>query len=231
MTKLFYISIILICAVESYNAHLLGIMEEYVKLDWSFLVSVELALVAVAGVASRGTKRHNSILFVVAVWLVWELLTDWGPIFPGWLNSYETIAFCVLIGTIAVRTERLPSYLGPNVSLAFYSGSETPIIGHVLSLFSLPYSGVALVVDGRMMQPRRKVGKFVRVDLAKVSRNWTLLGTSFETTPEIKSFFNGLEGAPVKMANCVTAIKPVLAILGYRSNLPGTLAVEVLNGG
>lgn len=231
MTRLFYICIILICAVESYNAHLIDIVRDYVNLEWSSLVALELALLSVAANASRGTRKHKSILLVAAMWMVWHLFTDWVPVFPGWLNSYETIAFCVLIGTIAARPERLPSYFGPNVSLAFYSGSQAPIIGHILSLFPLPYSGVALVVDGRMMQPRKKTGKFVRVDLAKVSRNWTLLGTPFETTPEIKSAFNRLEGTPVTMANCVRAIKPALSILGYQSNTPGGLAMEVLNGG
>jgi len=198
--------------------------------EWSSLVALQLSLLSAAAVLSRGTRRHKSILLAIAIWMGWHFITDWVPVFPDWLYSWETIAFCVLIGTISARTERLPNYLGSNVALAFYSGSETPVIGHVLSLFSLPYSGVALVVDGRMMQPRRKTGEFVRVDLAKVSRNWTLLGTPFETTPEIKSAFNQLEGTPVTMVNCVSAIKPVLAILGYRSNLPGSLAMEVLDG-
>jgi len=222
--------VIAFCAIELYLAHLVDIVYGYVNIGWSDLVAVEMALIAIMGI-THSSRRHRSIVGVVAAWMAWVALTDWVPIFPGWLYSWETTAFCVLLGWLSLRPVRLPDYLGPNVALAFYSGSGAPVIGHVLSLFSLPYSGVALVVNGQMMIPRRSTGKFVRIDLRHVTRRWTILGTPFETTPEIKSFFNRIEGTPVRMVNCVSAIKPALAILGYRSNTPGGLAMEVLDGG
>jgi hypothetical protein len=230
MNRIFYIAVAAFCAIELYLAHLVDIVYAYANVGWSDLVAIEMVLIAFMGVTSK-TSRQKSILAVVAGWMAWIALTDWVPVFPGWLYSIETTAFCVLIGWLILRPERLPSYLGPNVSLALYQGSRAPIIAKVLGLFGLPFLGVALVVDGNMMMPRRKVGKFIKVPVTEVSRRWTILGTPYETTPEIKTLFNSLEGQPVKGANCVSSIRPVLGILGYNSITPGTLAMEVLDGG
>ena len=229
MNKLFYISVGVFCAIEIYLAHLIDIAYSYVNIGWSDLVSIEFALLALIGLSAK-SDRQKTALGIIVIWMVWVALTDWVPIFPGWLYSIETTLFCLLIGWILARPEHLPSYFGPNVGIAFYSGSDAPLIGRVLSLFRLPYSGVALVVDGRIMQPRKKTGKFVCTDLGKVSRNWTILETSFETTSQIETAFNNLEGKPVTTANCISAIKPILKILGYHANTPGGLALEVLNG-
>lgn len=242
MNRFFYILIILFCAAESYNAHLIDAAYEYVKIAWSQLVIFQMATIAVAGAISNGSRRHKSILSAVALFIAWQALTDWTPVFPAWLSSWETEAFFGLVVWLMRRSMRIPSYSGSNVSLAFFTPPQSRrpstvrvfigrLVGFVQSLFGLPYEGVALVVNGQAMIPRRNTGTFVRVDLKVISRWWTILGTHSETTPEIKSFFDGIEGTPVSMANCVHAIKPVLAILGYRSNTPGTLAMEVLNGG
>lgn len=242
MNRFFYILIILFCAAESYNAHLIEGSYEYVKAAWSQIVMFEMAVLAMAGAVSNGSKRHKSILSATALYISWLAITDFMPMIPGWLSSWETELFFGLVVWLIRRPMRLPNYSGPNVSIAFFTPPQSRrpstvrvfigrLVGRVQSLFGLPYEGVALVVNGQAMIPRRNTGTFVRVDLNVISRHWTILGTPFETTPEIKSFFKGIEGTPVRMANCVSAIKPVLAIMGYRSDTPGNLAMEVLNGG
>ena len=225
---MFYICVIAFCFLELTNAHLL---ESPTDGQSAVLMQAQLVSIAFCAVFSKGCARHDAVLSVLAVWTSYIIITDWVDYVPPVLSSIETTAICMLIFWISRRPERLPSYSGDNVALAFYSGPTAPLIATVLSLPTLPYKGVALVVDGQMMMPRRKVGEFVRTDLATVGRGWTILGTPFKTTPEIKKIFNALEGQPVTMANCVSALRPALDIFGYWAITPGSLAMEVLDGG
>lgn len=223
-----YVVILFVLMIEMVSAHFMGADA------WMMASVTQFEAAVMAGTASvvSSNPKLKRLCLLVALYFFYIAVTDLMTIdYPSWWIGLEAMVLAILCGGILSVPERLPSYQGKNVSLAFYRGSETPVVGSILSLFGLPYSGVALVVDGRMMMPRRKVGKFVKVDLVDISRQWTILGTSFETTSEIKSFFNGLEGTPVTMANCVSAIRPALDILGYQSKLPGNLAMEVLDGG
>lgn len=239
MKYAFAICIAIFCALELFNAHLMD-SYSYTEFAWSNLVILEMGILAVAGYVAT-TKRHKSTLAVIALWMVWILMTDWVPYFPAWLASIETGAFCVLIGWLMLRPRRLPNYLGPNVALGFYTPSDGlkittlkqtigRLIGRLQSLPGYPYEGVALVVDDKMMMPRRKEGKYVCVDLKHVPNRWTILGTPFDVSDEIRDMFYDLEDRPVTMANCVSSLRPALDFMGYHSKTPGMLAGEVLNG-
>lgn len=229
MKYAFAISVILFCALELSNAHLMD-SPSYSEVAWSNLVGLEIILLAIAGYFSK-TKRHKSVLFVLSLWMCWVFATDWTGYFPAWLASWEATAFCVLICWTLTRPVRLPNYLGPNVSLAFYDGLAAPVLARIASLFGLPYSGVAVVMKGYVMWPDGKSKKLVKREMKRLPPSWTILDAGQPVSVEIEKEFAELEGKDISYAGCIRAIKPVLDILGYLSRTPGGLAMEVLDGG
>ncbi len=228
MKYAFAISVWIFCALELSNAHLMD-APAYSEVAWSSLVGLEIILLAVAGYFSK-TDRHKSVLFVLSIWMCWVFATDWTGYFPAWLASYEATAFTVLIGWILARPVRLPNYRGKNVALAFYGGSYAPLLARVVSLFGLPFAGVGVVMNGYAIVPRGKLGKMVKIEFSDLPSSWVVLGTNNHVTADIEAEFAELEGHSVAYAGCVTVIKPILDILGYRSITPGGLAMEVLDG-
>ncbi len=107
-------------------------------------IQVVLALTAVTAylVSIKTERRAIPACGWLAAYSIWIASTDWMISFmPPILASFETFAFCAVMAWLMIRPEKLPSYTGPNIGVALYTGYCAPWIARALSTFSLPFYG------------------------------------------------------------------------------------------
>jgi hypothetical protein len=222
-----YAAIICVLALEVVSAHFMG-ADAWVMAS---VTQAEAAIMAVLAYNVASDPKLKRLFFLVAGYFIYISVTDLMTIdFPSWWLGFESAVLALCCGAILSTPERLPSYSGDNVALAFYNGPLTPPLARVASLCGLPYVGVAVVVKGVVMWPDGKVNKLSRREVKRLPRTWTMLDTGRAPNVDIETEFAMLDGKDISRVGCVRAIRPVLNMLGLKAVTPGGLARELLNG-
>ena len=207
-----------LCLIEIAVAHLLALPSEEFITIWQ----AELVILAVLGLLSDGGRRDRSVLTIFFLWFTWILITDWAIIeVPALLVEYEAVIFSALVLWAMIR----PYYFSSDpvsestVCIAFYRGTQAPLLSSLSSLIGLPFSSVAVLAGGLAVRAS-SAGRMVAVDWRGVLEgDFVCVDTGVKCSSAISEAIRACTGVSTKSAGlrmkCIANLIPILKEIGY----------------
>ena len=194
---------------------LFELFQNFISFEDRYLLNLSLQVeLVLLCVISPFLKRE--ILCVLGVYFLWIVVSDNIGIsfYEEWI-LIEVVCLACLLTWLHKRPERIPSDPPSNtVQMAFYYGIKAPLIAKIISIFNLPFYGIAIVIGDDVMMPSGK-SKCIKKVTRRHLNSWTILDTKIPVDDDILRSFKGLEGASVGKADCMEVVGEFLNKLGY----------------
>jgi len=138
-----------------------------------------------------------------------------GPHVPmGWA-AIEVLCLAYVLNSIHLRPWIRTEKLDGTVGIAFYYGSNCPLLARLVSIIGvLPARSVAIVVNGKAMVPTTK-GYIECREARALKMGWLILDTGKRPTDLFLHYFHDLKGEPVSKTGCVKSMEHIIRELGF----------------
>lgn len=175
-----------------------------------------------------GMKRDMWILF--GLYFLWFISTNLAGIsIYEEYAAIEAVVFGMLVYWIYKRPERIPSDPpSETVQIAFYYGTNSPLIARIMSLIGLPVTGIAVIIWDEAIIPIGKTGKLQKRP-REALKAWIKLDTKIMPNERDIALFYSLEGQNVEYSGCMKAFYPFLNNIGIKPTVdPSSYMSKIL---